>query len=47
MTLIPCIECGEEWHITWAREWETASHQYIGVPSDEFICLSCKVGAKR
>ncbi len=47
MTLIPCIQCGKEWHISWAREWETASHQYIGIPSDTFVCLTCKVGANR
>jgi len=47
MILIPCQVCGEEWHISWCSEWDNATHQMIGIPSDEFVCLTCKVGAKR
>jgi hypothetical protein len=46
MMLIPCIICGDEWDISWAREWENASGQWIGVPTAEFVCLTCKGGVK-
>jgi hypothetical protein len=47
MVLIQCTICLEEWHITWSREWDKATHQYIGIPSNEFVCLTCKVGGKQ
>ena len=41
--LIPCINCNEEYHISWAREWDINQHQYVAIPSNEFVCVSCKV----
>ncbi len=41
--LTPCINCDEEYHISWSREWDIKRHEYVAIPVDEFVCLTCKV----
>jgi len=44
--MINCIRCDEKYHISWAREWCLDSHGYVAIPTEEFVCLTCKIRIK-
>lgn len=44
---INCTICFENYHYTWARDWDKNAHCYRDIPFDQFVCLKCRVGGKK